>query len=411
MALRHYANAAATTLSSGITNSATSITLASNTGLPVSFPFTAIIARGTATEEVVDVTASLGGTSYTITRGADSTTAFTQSSGATFEIGISARDPREANSHINTSSGVHGVTGAVVGTTDVQTVTNKNLTDATNTFPTSLATLTGAQTLTNKTISADNNTLSGIAASSFVLSNGSGNIDGAAAQKVIPAGAVVGTTDIQTLTNKTLTSPTTNGGIHNNYTVRNILTTDEPIIVNGIASTTADLQAWQLNGAARAAIAADGDLRAPNVTGAASRDRAPYARLTRTTNFVLSADTEALVGLGTTTEETDGTMGDPANDRIVAPIAGLYLILGGVHFESAATGGFRRIRIRLNGATPFIAGATGPRNDTRDTVLSASAIYRLAANDTIQLFALSADANVTVLGNEQTFLSAIWLAP
>ena len=65
----------------------------------------------------------------------------------------------------------------------------------------------GTATLTNKTISADSNTLSGIAASSFVLSNASGNIDGAAAAKAIPAGVVVGTTDSQTLTNKTLTSP------------------------------------------------------------------------------------------------------------------------------------------------------------------------------------------------------------
>jgi len=67
---------------------------------------------------------------------------------------------------------------------------------------------TATATLTNKTISVDDNTVSGIAASSFVLSNASGNIDGAAAQKVIPAGVVVGDTDTQTLTNKTLTSPT-----------------------------------------------------------------------------------------------------------------------------------------------------------------------------------------------------------
>lgn len=63
-------------------------------------------------------------------------------------------------------------------------------------------------TLTNKTVSADNNTLSGIAVSSFVLSNSSGNIDGTASQKAIPSGVVVGDTDTQTLTNKTLTTPT-----------------------------------------------------------------------------------------------------------------------------------------------------------------------------------------------------------
>jgi hypothetical protein len=67
-------------------------------------------------------------------------------------------------------------------------------------------TLAGTQTLTNKTISVDNNTVSGIAASSFVLSNASGYVDGSAAQKVIPSGVVVGTTDTQTLSGKTITS-------------------------------------------------------------------------------------------------------------------------------------------------------------------------------------------------------------
>ena len=74
-------------------------------------------------------------------------------------------------------------------------------------------TTTGTQTLTNKTISTDNNTINGIAASSFVLSNASGVIDGSAAQKAIPSGAVVGTTDTQTLTNKTLTDPAIVGTI------------------------------------------------------------------------------------------------------------------------------------------------------------------------------------------------------
>jgi len=71
----------------------------------------------------------------------------------------------------------------------------------------------GTQTLTNKTISSDDNTLSGFAASSFVLSNASGNLDGTASQKAIPTGDVVGTSDTQTLTGKTLTDPAIVGTI------------------------------------------------------------------------------------------------------------------------------------------------------------------------------------------------------
>lgn len=85
--------------------------------------------------------------------------------------------------------------------------------------PSTFISTTGVQTLTNKTISADDNTLSGLAASSFVLSDSSGNIDGTAAQKVIPSGAVVGTSDTQTLTNKTLTVPTFTGYFETVFTI------------------------------------------------------------------------------------------------------------------------------------------------------------------------------------------------
>lgn len=178
MSLRNYANAPATALAGSVSALVATITVDSITGLPISYPFILILDRGTAAEEVVLVTAGTG-TNLTVTRGYDSTTAFAHTSGAVVEHGISAIDPREANAHANATGAVHGLAGDVVGTTDTQI-------------------------LTSKTISADDNTLSGLPATSFVVSDGSGNINGGAAQKAIPAGAVIGTTDAQTLTNKTL---------------------------------------------------------------------------------------------------------------------------------------------------------------------------------------------------------------
>ena len=119
------------------------------------------------------------------------------------------------------TTGIDATVLKLAGSAVTASATELNLLDgATGT----LVNTATAQTLTNKTISADNNTLSGIAASSFVLSNASGNIDGAVAQKAIPAGVVVGTTDTQTLTNKTLTAPVVNtpnltGGTINNATI------------------------------------------------------------------------------------------------------------------------------------------------------------------------------------------------
>ena len=101
MARRYYSSTAvATTLSGNINNSATSITVAALSGYPAQTPFTAIIDPDTASEEVVEVT-NVAGTTLTVTRGVDGTTASSHNAGAVFRHGVSARDFDEANAFVN----------------------------------------------------------------------------------------------------------------------------------------------------------------------------------------------------------------------------------------------------------------------------------------------------------------------
>lgn len=171
MALRNYANAPATTLNGSVTNVAGSIVVTSATGFPISFPYTLIIDRGTASEEAVSVTAAAGNT-LTVTRAIDSTTAFSHASGAVVEHGITAQDIRESNAHVNASSGVHGLTGSVVGTSDAQTLTNKTLTSP----AISGATLSGATKVTSTLLDTNGLSLLAVTATAsavnfFTLAN------------------------------------------------------------------------------------------------------------------------------------------------------------------------------------------------------------------------------------------------
>ena len=101
MARRYYSSIAVrTTLSSSITNSATSITVAAVTGFPGSFPYTLIIDQDTSDQEIVEVTAAAG-TTLTVTRGVDSSVAVAHDAGSAVNHGVSARDYNEPNSFIN----------------------------------------------------------------------------------------------------------------------------------------------------------------------------------------------------------------------------------------------------------------------------------------------------------------------
>lgn len=67
-------------------------------------------------------------------RAADGTSITAHTANASIEHIFTATDANEANLHVNSSANVHGLTGSVVGTTDTQTVTNKTISGASNTF-------------------------------------------------------------------------------------------------------------------------------------------------------------------------------------------------------------------------------------------------------------------------------------
>jgi hypothetical protein len=177
-----------TTLSAALTSSGTSATVVSGTsllgGVTVSAGeiFTVVIDPDTALEEIVDVSAVSTNT-LTIVRGRDGSSGVAHSAGAAVRHMAIGRDYREANLHIEAASAVHGLSGSVVGTTDTQVITNKDLTSATNTLSTSVVTLTGSQTLTNKTLTSPTITGTGAIAGTFtgnLTGNVTGNVSGSA---------------------------------------------------------------------------------------------------------------------------------------------------------------------------------------------------------------------------------------
>ena len=148
---RYYSSTAAkTTLLNSISNVSTSLELSAPSNLPAQYPYTLILEKDTANEEIIEVT-SLVGTAYQITRNIDNSGAKSHAVGALVEHGVSARDFTESRAH-EVASNAHNVTGDVVGTGGAQTLASKTLTTPIINGATISGAFTSTATITGGTI-------------------------------------------------------------------------------------------------------------------------------------------------------------------------------------------------------------------------------------------------------------------
>ena len=252
-----------TTLSGALASSATTTTVVSGSslagGITISAGelFTVVIDPDTALEEIVDVSA-ISGNTLTIVRGIDGSTGVAHSAGAIVRHMAIGRDYREANTHIEATTG-HGATGAVVGTTNTQTLTNKTISAADNTL-TGVVTLTGTQTLTSKTLTSPTITGTGAIAGTFT-GNLTGNVTGTVSGNAGTVTNGVYTTDTGTVTSTMIANGTIiNADINASAAI-------DKTKISGTAVTVAD------TGTVTSTMILDGTILNADINSAAAIDK------------------------------------------------------------------------------------------------------------------------------------------
>lgn len=227
---------------------------------------------------------------------------------------------------------------------------------------------TGASTPTNNT---------------FLTGNGVGT---STWTKVVPSGTVVGTTDIQVLTNKTLTSPTINTPTINNptlstdnvleYTAANGVTVDGVNLKDGTintnnAVTTASIAANAVTSAKIASIAYN--------TASFSN---PYKfSAYRSAAYTTVAATSTKLPLSAEYFDTNSNYDAVTNFRYTAPVSGFYFFTGYINVGATTT---RTLLMFYKNGTEIARPVDIPTSQLHG--INGSCVLQLAATDYVELW-------------------------
>jgi hypothetical protein len=139
-------------------------------------------------------------------------------------------------------------------------------------------------------------------------------------------------------------------------------------------------------------------------SGEVSLPSQPRCRVYNSASQTLTTATETSLTWDSEEFDDGGLHSTSSNtDRLTAPVAGTYLIIGNVTFDSGSIIGDRYIKITYNGTANAIAYAYTEPDDAGNNVegLSASAIFKLAASDDVVLRAAHTQgSNYDVTGGQ-----------